>query len=326
MKDQRPDDEIYLMDYLRTLWKRKLMIIFMAAAAVSATSIYSMFLKDVYQASAVISPVSDKGPGEGLATMAQQFGGIVGISLPNSASSSEIVNLLKSNVLREKVVRKYNLFPVLFPAQRDAGKKAWKTEDMARLTLKLSSASMKASDAFGSGERTSQPGEEGGAGAPTMWDALRMLESIVAVKNNSSSNTITVSAEFHNPEMASAIVNYFLAALVEHMSEESKKVANANARYLENLLRTTADPIIRQKVYNLLAQQIEISMMAEMKENFAFKIIDPSRPPDIKIRPKKKQMVFLSLVISLFAGIFLALFAEYVKGYGKGEGVSDRNG
>ena len=238
-----------------------------------------------------------------MAAMAQQFGGIVGISLPSSASSSEIINLLNSNVLRERVTRKYSLLPVLFPDQWDEDKKAWKrAEGVPSPTLSSGTMSR------GNGTQDSA-----GSDGPSMWDALRMLEGVMSVKNNLASNTITLSAEFRDPELASALVNYFLAELVEHMSEESKKMAGANARHLENLLKTTEDPIIRQKLYNLLTQQIEISMMAEMKENFAFKVIDPPRPPDVRIRPKKKHIVFLSLVISMFAGVILAIFIEYAQ-------------
>ncbi|MBM2839369.1 MAG: putative rane protein [Deltaproteobacteria bacterium] len=53
-------------------------------------------------------------------------------------------------------------------------------------------------------------------------------------------------------------------------------------------------------------------MMSEVKENFAFKVIDPPKVPDKKIKPKRSQMVMLSLVTSLFAGIFIAFFLEYI--------------
>jgi uncharacterized protein involved in exopolysaccharide biosynthesis len=53
-------------------------------------------------------------------------------------------------------------------------------------------------------------------------------------------------------------------------------------------------------------------MMAEVKENFAFKVLDPPIVPDQKIKPKRTQMVILALVASLFLGIFVAFFKEYL--------------
>ena len=74
-------------------------------------------MTNIYQAKAVIMPVTAKDSGagsSGLTVLAQQFGGLPGISMPGSASASEIVSLLKSNILRERIIRQYNLMPVLF--------------------------------------------------------------------------------------------------------------------------------------------------------------------------------------------------------------------
>ena len=54
-------------------------------------------------------------------------------------------------------------------------------------------------------------------------------------------------------------------------------------------------------------------MMAEVKENFAFKVIDRPRVPDRKIKPKRVQMIMVSFVTSLFAGIFLAFLMESIQ-------------
>src|SRR5512142_3003444 len=69
---------------------------------------------------------SGGGGAAGLAVLAQQFGGLPGISMPGSASASEIVSLLKSNILREKIIQKYNLMPILFYKRWDAKRQIWK--------------------------------------------------------------------------------------------------------------------------------------------------------------------------------------------------------
>jgi len=101
--------------------------------------------------------------------------------------------------------------------------------------------------------------------------------------------------------------------LTDHMSSEARRVATINQKYLEEQLGKTADPFIKQKIYNLIAQQLETSMMAEVKENFAFKVIDPPKVPDKKIKPKRTQMVLLSFVVFIFMGVFLAFFMEYLE-------------
>ncbi len=86
-------------------------------------------MTNIYQAKAIIAPITSKESGAGVGTLsalAMQFGGLPGIVLPGGSSAAEIVNLLKSNILREKVIVRYQLLPVLFYKEWDAEKKDWK--------------------------------------------------------------------------------------------------------------------------------------------------------------------------------------------------------
>jgi uncharacterized protein involved in exopolysaccharide biosynthesis len=276
------EDEINLLDYWRVIWKWKILIVIIILISTISTAVHSLNVKDIYQAKAVITPAGGKSGGSsGLSSLMQQFGGLPGISLPGSASATEIINLLNSNLFKKKVIKKHNLFPVIFNEQWDIEKKEWK--------------------------KTSKGSE------PSMWDGLRALGGMVNVKNNSKDNTIIISVEHYDPEIATKIANIFLTTLNEHMSNESKKTAESNKKYLEEQLKNTSDPLIKQKIYNLIAQQIETAMMSGVKENFAFKVIDPPMVPDRKIKPNRRKMVMLSFVVSLFAGVFLAFFVEYVQ-------------
>ncbi|MEC4686387.1 MAG: Wzz/FepE/Etk N-terminal domain-containing protein [Nitrospirota bacterium] len=305
------EEERTLLDYWRVLVKRKLLIIILVLVSVFATAIISLFETNIYQSKAVIAPVSDKGgKGRRLAALASQLSGMPRITLPGSASSSEIIALLNSNILREKIIRKYNLLPVLFDEQWDEGKKEWKKDDSFNFNpFKLIGSIVKVIRP--EDKVTSRKEEE--EGIPSIWDGLRAFDNMVRVNDNIKNNTIVISVDFYDPEEAAAIVEDFLTTLNSHMSEEAKRVANTNRKYLEDQLKNTSDPFIKQKIYNLIAHQVETSMMAEVKENFAFKVLDPPMVPDRKIKPKRSLMVMLSFLLSLFAGIFLAFFLENIE-------------
>nr|HPH55521.1 GNVR domain-containing protein [Smithella sp.] len=97
-------------------------------------------------------------------------------------------------------------------------------------------------------------------------------------------------------------------------------VAAINKKYLEEQLVLNTDPLIDQKIYTMIAQQLETSMMAEVKENFSFKVIDPPFVPDRKIKPKRAQMVMLSFVVALFLAVFIVFFLEYLEKMKKVDG------
>ena len=302
-----------ILDYGRVIWKRRKMIAWIVTVTVFATVVVSLFMTDIYQAKAVIMPVTSRdsgtsSAGAGLTALAQQFGGLPGISMPGSTSAAEIVSLLKSNILREKVIQQCNLMPVLFYKRWDAGQRSWKKGG-----VNLNSAYYLSLFSRAMSPILSQSAEKKGSDIPSTWDAMRLLDDIVKISQDSKQNTVTIFAYFHDPDMAAKIVEYYLVTLTNYMSSEAKRVATTNRKYLEEQLGNTTDPFIKQKTYNMIAQQIETGMMAEVKENFAFKVIDPPLAPDKIIKPKRIQMMILALFSALFVGIITAFFKEYIE-------------
>jgi len=270
---ERNDDEINLLDYINVIKKHKRLILSIVAVSVVITTIiYSLLAikaTKVYEARAVIMPATQSREQGGMSAIAMQLG----ISTPSTPNVSEIMSLLNSNILMEKVNKRYNLIPLFF-----------------------------------------EKGLKGNPHADKTWDGIRYLKNIFKVKHKQMEGIIELSTEYKDPKIAADIINYILIELTEHMTGEAKRVAETNKRYLESLIDKNSDPLIRQKIYSLIAQQIEISMMAEVKENFAFKIIDPPKVPDRKInKPKIRMNIMLSFVIALFLGIFIAFFLEYIE-------------
>ena len=146
-----------------------------------------------------------------------------------------------------------------------------------------------------------------------MWDGIRALDKNVTINYNLKDDIITIAVHFRDPDMAARIANYYIITLNDYMSSEARRTANINKEYLEKQLRETNDNIIQQKIYNLIADKIETTMMAEVKENFAFKVLDPPMAPDKKSSPKRAQMVVIAIIVSLFLGVFVVLFRDYLK-------------
>ncbi|MCX5804732.1 MAG: Wzz/FepE/Etk N-terminal domain-containing protein [Proteobacteria bacterium] len=274
--------EINLIDYMKIVWKHKRLIIGIIIVIVFITAIIALLETKIYEANAVIAPAGAKIDTGSLSMAAAQFG----LTTPASANVTDILNVLNSNILKERIINKYNLLSLLFKSDAFNGK----TEDQKS------------------------------------WAGIRALNDILKVNFSSKDNTITISVQHKDPKVASNIVKYTLEELTELISSEAKRVADTNKKYLESQIDKTLDPFIRTKIYSMIAQQIETSMMAEVKENFAFKVIDPPRIPDRAIKPKKLQMVKVSFIASFFLGIFIAFLKEYIdkfrmKQSGSSEGV-----
>ncbi len=147
-------------------------------------------------------------------------------------------------------------------------------------------------------------------GHEQIWEGINILRDIYTVKYDQKKGLITLMVEYTKAKTTAAIINCILTELTNYMSSEAKRVAETNRKYLEGLIKNKADPLIEQKVYSLIARQIEISMMAEVKENFAFKILDPPRVPVNNVRPGVKKVLVMSFVLSLMGALFLVFVRE----------------
>ncbi len=67
------------------------------------------------------------------------------------------------------------------------------------------------------------------------------------------------------------------------------------------------------EVNALLSQQYEMAKIEESKKDLAFQVIDPARVPESIYKPKRRLMVMVGFVASIFLGIFLIFFLEYIK-------------
>ena len=311
--------EINPLDCLMSIGKRKFLIFLLVIISVGFTSVRVANMDNIYEATAVISPITNTKESAGmagLAMMSQSAKLLTGLTAPSSASSKEIMNLLGSKILREKMIDKYNLLPILFYKQWDEDNLKWKEDkknksifayfDKLKDFLKTALSSEKdKSKVLDKKAKTSL--------GPTNWDGLRELDDIIKIKNSDDTNSIIITVHFHDPEMTSKLATEVLDTLIEHMSNETRKIAEINKRYLEEQLMKTEDPFVQQKLYNMIAEQIESIMMTEVSENFAFKVIDPPKTPDEKISPKRVRIVLISFVVSLFFGVFLSLLLECIK-------------
>ncbi len=298
------EDEIDLYELWLTLKKYKRLIWGLTFGVTLLVAVFSLFMTNIYRSKAVILPVGEKS-----SSLLSQFGGlaqIAGISLPSSSGSNEIIALLKSDILKKEVIERYNLLPVLLYNSWDPEKKQWKKPsgigyELAKLKQALIANFQKNKQALKNSEY------------PDIDDGLEVFRNILNVSEDKKLGTITVSIDYPDPEVAAKLVNYVLTTLRQHMTEEAIRIAQKNKKILEQELIKTSDPTIQQKLYTLIAQQVETITMAKVNENFAFKIIDPPRVPDKKYKPKRTLIVAVAFVSTLFLSIFLAFFLEYLK-------------
>ena len=72
---------------------------------------------------------------------------------------------------------------------------------------------------------------------------------------------------------------------------------------------------VYQEIYKQLRIQLEQQRLEASKDETLFRIIDPALEPEHPSKPKKRLIVALSAVVSLFFGIFLVFMIEFARNF-----------
>ena len=69
---------------------------------------------------------------------------------------------------------------------------------------------------------------------------------------------------------------------------------------------------LQQSIYELIEEQIKRIMLANVRDEYAFQVVDPAAIPDNRyfVRPKRIFIVIVGTLLGAFAGIFAAFAAH----------------
>lgn len=276
-------DEISLIDLLMVLVKRKWLIIGLVFLTGVAAVLISLQMTNIYRSEATLAAREmEQSSTKALTGALGGLGGIVAteFGLGGGSDADKIEVLLKSRRLAHLVVEKHDLLPILFKKIWDSDKKAW-----------LESP------------------------APTIQDAYNLIsKNLLKVSRDRKTDVITLSIEHEDPDFARKMVDHYINELSEGLRAAVLKDAEENMRFLSAQLDRTTDPLLREKIYNMLAKEIEKDTFARAQTHYGFYVLDPPIAPDLdkKARPKRSLICVLSVVVAFFVAVFLAFFLEYL--------------
>lgn len=306
------EDEINLLDLFIILLKHKVMILSFVLLAGILAVVISLKMPNIYRSEITIAPTTQEKSGGALSALGG-FGAMIaseiGIGVTGSIDQFEVV--LKSRELTNGIVRKYNLLPILFEKSWDAANQRWKVgkpsvlQKLTKSTKELLGVTpdekLRSKDPF------------------TSEDAYRAIHGILKITPNKKQNIMQLSLEQKDPLLAQTILNYYVVGLSEFLRQQTLTDAAAQQAQLTNQLAKTTDPMLKNRLYEVIAKQIEKETMAKVQRYYSFNIIDPAFVPEKKFKPKRAQICLLSVVVAFLAAIFLAFFREYLHNMKKNE-------
>ncbi|EGQ8123734.1 LPS O-antigen length regulator [Vibrio parahaemolyticus] len=294
-------DEIDLNELLRAVWRGKWMVVAISFVFALGAVFYSLSLPNIYKADALLAPAENSNGG-GLSKMAGQFGGLAalaGVNL-NAGESSQTelaIQVMKSRQFVDSFIKRHDLLVPLMAATE------WSLNDNKLIIDQ---------DLFDSKTQQWLRKPEGLRGAePTSQEVYEVFtKEVLSIVQDKDSGLYTLSVKSLSPYLAQKWVSWLIDDINKVMRERAINETSQNLMYLNAQLQKTAVADMQSTFYKLIEEQTKSLMLAEVQEEFVFKVIDPAVAPELKAEPSRALIcVFGTLLGGLFGiGIVLIRF------------------
>ncbi|NNN48599.1 LPS O-antigen length regulator [Vibrio sp. V12_P9A6T4] len=291
------DDEIDLRELFGALWKGKLLIVLCTAVFAVGGVIVALSKPNTYQAEASLVAANEDSGG-GLASMAGQLGGLAslaGINLGSGRSGDKAMSLavLQSRQFINAFINRHQLLVPLMAAESWDRVSGEMVIDPALYDVETQQWIRKIEPPLSS--------------TPSDWEAHKAFKEIFSVSEAKDNGLVKVSITHLSPLIAQQWVELLVKDLNDWIKNEKLTETRQNISYLEQQLEKTKLVDMQSVFYQLIEEQMKSLMLAEVKDEFAFKTIDPAVVPEEKAGPKRALICVLATLLGGMLGVAIVL-------------------
>ncbi|WP_417437323.1 Wzz/FepE/Etk N-terminal domain-containing protein [Idiomarina abyssalis] len=286
------DEEIDLRELFGIIWDSKWWVIAITFVFAVASVIYSLSLPNVYKAEATLAPTEEaqgQGFGEELGGLASLAGISVGKQQVDKVTMT--IEILKSRQFIKNFIEKHRILPEVMAV------KYWH-QLSGEIVFDREVYDPETNEWVREVEPPKKP-------EPSSWEYVKVFQDnmLSVEKDSETPGLIKLSVSHMSPAVAHRWVEWLIEDINDHMRQRDIKEAQNSMDYLRKELKETNLSSMQQVFYQLIEKQIQTIMLANVRPEYIFQVLDPAVVPEQKEKPSR---VFIC-IIGTFLGGFLSV-------------------
>lgn len=268
----------------RVLWQSRVFIIGMTILSIIITYFISLNLPNTYKADSLLAPVSDSS-NNGFSGLSGQLGNLasfagLGLKQESVSKTQLALETLTSRSFLMKFFDDYELKPLIMAVD------GW-DEEFNELKFDESIYDNQNGKWLSSGEND-------GNNVPSLFEVYEeFVQENLLITVDKETGLVSISIFHRSPVVAKDILDKLIEAINRHMRNVDIVDAKANISYLEEALEGTEVSDMRSIFFQLIEKQQQTMMLASVKNEYVFKIIDPPMIPEESYGPKRLLMCII---------------------------------
>ena len=199
---------------------------------------------------------------------------MAGINVGSSSSNNEAVSVLatlNSRSFLGNFIKAYNLKPDLHPELWNLKNNNWNASE------------------------------------PSDLSSVSAIKRMITFKKKES-GLITFQVDSHSPDFSRDTANNIIFFINSYIRQQSIEEAERSITFLKKELESTNLAGIQKTIYSQIESHTQKKTLANVRDQYAYKIIDPAVSIISPSWPNKLQVSLLGLVIGMLLGIFVSLY------------------
>ena len=142
---------------------------------------------------------------------------------------------------------------------------------------------------------------------PSLLEAHEQFLSILGVSEDQKTGYVTVSVAHHSPVIAAQWVNWLIEDVNAAVKAQDVTEAERSIEYLKQQALNTSLADLQAMFFELIQSQTETVMLAEVRQEYVFKTIDPAVVPEEKSQPERVMICIIGTLLGFAIALCIVL-------------------
>lgn len=252
--------------------------------------IYSLSLSNIYQSTALLSPVGDQNSSQAVGNIGG-LANLAGLSISSQSANNSTKAVTKMETLSffEESIMPNIFLPDLMAVN------SWDAES--------NSISYKEGVFNSTNQKWSQ--------TPSSQKSFEAFMRKMEVVSSQSTGFVTISFKHQSPYIAKEWTELVVNEINNSFRTKDKLEAETSMNYLNAQMAQTSYTEIKQVVAQLLKQKMQQLALIEANEFYVFSYLDSPAVAEEKIEPSRSSISILGAVLGALLGILIVIIRNY---------------
>ena len=275
------EKEFSFKDLFEAIWINKFLIIIFPLLVGSITALYTLTLPNMYRAEVLLASSESKNQNTSAASTGLAV--LAGVNLQSTDNKTLIaIETLKSRKFISEFLIRHEALPAL----------------MAPISWNSEEDILEVGDYHGSIQEATK----------------RFMDIFYVGKLSMRTPFVLMTISHISPTQGRDWLEAMVKDLNQFLSERDLAEVENSIKYLQEQINKTNVSDLQQLFYSMIEAQTGKAMLAEVRPEYVFRVIDPAIAPELKYSPYRAIITFQSVVYSLVAIIVLCVLL-YLNNY-----------